>query len=60
MTARHRFRPASGAALALLLAFVANAAAQPALPEGAVARIGTPRLRLPGSVINVVFAPHAS
>jgi WD40 repeat protein len=64
-------RRAAGLGLLLALALTADAAAQPevapaprlrgdpgsALPPGAVARVGRPRLRLPGAVINVAFAP---
>src|SRR5205823_5286627 len=71
MRRRTASRLASGALLLLAIAFAAHAGAQPVvapvprpgrdrgppLPEGAVARIGQPRLRLPGAVINVAFAP---
>lgn len=63
MTARHRVRFAAGSALVVLLVLAADGAAQPApaeLPEGAVARIGRPRIRLPGAVINVAFAPKGT
>jgi WD40 repeat protein len=66
-----RSRLASGVVLLAVLALVADAAAPPdvappprskpaagaPLPDGVVARIGRPRLRLPGAVITVAFAP---
>ena len=68
---RHPVLARRAAGFALLLLLAADAAAQPAvappprlrgeaapvLPAGAVTRIGRPRLRLPGAVINVAFAP---
>jgi WD40 repeat protein len=45
------------ALLAVLLSAVPCAAADDPLPDGAVARIGTLRLRHVGGVVNVAFAP---
>jgi WD40 repeat protein len=68
-----RSRLASGAVLLALVALVADAAAQPGLappprpkpetgplPDGALVRIGRPRLKLPGAAINVAFAPSGT
>ncbi len=63
-------RLAFGAGALMTLSIAASASAQRPdgrqrpeagpLPEGAIARIGRPRLRLPGQVINVAFAPRGT
>lgn len=50
-------RLALPAGLLLLAAHLSTASAQPALPEGAVTRLGSPNLRQPGRPGSVVFSP---
>ncbi|MCI0705111.1 MAG: WD40 repeat domain-containing protein [Planctomycetia bacterium] len=73
MSAYSRWRLTSGAVLLIVIALTTDARSQPVvappprpkpeagpLPAGAVARIGTSRLKFPGAAIHVAFAPSGT